>query len=83
MISRVIPTREVALVSKKEGISNIEVLERRKHWQDRRSNSDRRNLSRLHLSSYDCREETRRSSDLTGRLTEGEVWWNVNAAKYD
>lgn len=68
-------------MSKKDSISNIEVLERRKHWQDRRSNADRRNPARLCLSSYDCREETRRSSDLTGQLTEGEVWWNNNAVK--
>jgi len=71
------------MVFKKESHSNIEPLERRKHWRDRRTSGDRRNPARLSLTDYDCREETRRSSDFSGQLTDGEIWWNNNAVKYE
>lgn len=63
-------------MSKKESVRNVEPVERRKHWRDRRSGDDRRNPQRLHLSVYDCRSgQPRRAADLGGELTEGEIWW--------
>lgn len=53
--------------------------ERRKHWRDRRTVPDRRNPERLMHGGYDCRTgEPRRQSDVSGELTEGEIWWNAD-----
>jgi hypothetical protein len=63
-------------MSKKSG-SNVEPVERRKHWRDRRDGSDRRNPRRLELTMYDCRSgQPRRSSDIAGELADGDIWWN-------
>lgn len=64
-------------MSRKGSTSNVEPAERRKHWRDRRANADRRNPQRLRLVSYDCRSgQPRRTSDVGGELSDGEVWWN-------
>jgi hypothetical protein len=64
-------------MSKKENVANIEPVERRKHWRDRRAGGDRRNPERLRLVSYDCRSgQPRRQADLCGELSDGEIWWN-------
>ena len=71
-------------MSKKSSVANVETIERRKHWRDRRGNDDRRNPERLRLVSYDCRNGSpRRAADLAGELADGEVWWNKGAAKYE
>jgi hypothetical protein len=60
--------------------SNIEPVERRQRWQDRRSGHDRRNPQRLNLVSYDCRTgQPRRQSDITGEVAMGETWWRKHA----
>lgn len=57
--------------------SNVQKIERRKHWYDRRVDVDRRNLERLCQTEYDCRSYVpRRELDIAGGLVEGEVWWN-------
>jgi hypothetical protein len=67
-------------MSKKSNPSNIEPVERRKHWRDRRLGEDRRNPARLRLTIYDCRTgEPRRGSDLAGELSDGNVWWDEDA----
>lgn len=64
--------------------SNVETIERRKHWRDRRMESDRRTPERLLHSGTDCRENSpRRSSDVSGELHDGEVWWRDRRVKYD
>jgi len=69
---------------KKSRASNVEAVERRKHWRDRRVASDRRNPARLRLVSYDCRSGSpRRAADVAGELSDGEVWWNDKATKYE
>ena len=71
-------------MSKKSSVANVETIERRKHWRDRRVSDDRRNTERLRLVSYDCRSGLpRRAADVTGELTDGEVWWNKGATKYE
>lgn len=61
----------------KKSSSNVEPVERRKHWRDRRDGGDRRNLRRLELTMYDCRSgQPRRSSDIAGELADGDIWWN-------
>ncbi len=71
-------------MQKKSSVSNLEAVERRKHWRDRRLVSDRRNLERMRLVTYDCRSgQPRRASDLAGELSEGEIWWNDKATKYE
>ncbi len=71
-------------MSKKGDRSNIEIFERRMHWRDRRAGSDRRNNGRLNLTRYDCRSGApRRKSDVDGTLTDGEVWWNDAATRYE
>ena len=66
----------------KKNISNIESVERRHAWQDRRSGNDRRNLQRLRLVSYDCRTgQPRRKSDLAGELSDGDIWWDKKVAE--
>ena len=55
----------------KKVISNVEQIERRKHWRDRRAGQDRRNPARLRLVSYDCRSrKPRRQSDIGGELAD-------------
>lgn len=71
-------------MSRKDTISNVEEVERRKHWRDRRTSDDRRNPQRLRLVSYDCRSgQPRRQSDIGGELAEGEVWWNKDDTRYE
>ena len=71
-------------MSKKSSVANVETIERRKHWRDRRVNEDRRNQERLRLISYDCRDGLpRRAADLAGELVYGEVWWNKGVSKYE
>jgi len=71
-------------MSKKEKIVNVEPVERRKHWRDRRANDDRRKSQRMQLVSYDCRSGLpRRQSDLTGELSDGEIWWHKDATKVE
>lgn len=71
-------------MSRKDSISNVEDVERRKHWRDRRASDDRRNPQRLRLVSYDCRSgQPRRQSDIGGELADGEVWWNKDDTKYE
>ena len=71
-------------MSKKSSAANVETIERRKHWRDRRLSSDRRNPERLRLVSYDCRSGLpRRTADVTGELTDGDVWWNKSATQYE
>lgn len=71
-------------MSKKENAANTEPVERRKHWRDRRAGDDRRNPERLRLVSYDCRSgQPRRQADLSGKLSEGEIWWNEKKPQSD
>ena len=50
--------------------------ERRKHWRDRRVTQERRSRERIMRSDYECRSGVpRRSSDVGGELTDGEIWW--------
>lgn len=71
-------------MAKKDSISNVEVTERRKDWNDRRTGSDRRNPQRLRLVSYDCRTgQPRRQSDISGELNDGDIWWNKDDIKYE
>ncbi len=71
-------------MSKKDGIANVEAVERRKHWRDRRAGGDRRNPQRLRLVSYDCRSgQPRRQSDVGGELSDGDVWWTKGGARYE
>ena len=71
-------------MSRKDSASNVEAVERRKHWRDRRGSDDRRNPQRLRLISYDCRTgQPRRQSDIAGELSDGEVWWNNSVSKIE
>ncbi len=71
-------------MAKKDSISNVEVTERRKGWNDRRTGNDRRNPQRLRLVSYDCRTgQPRRQSDISGELNDGDIWWNKDDIKYE
>ncbi len=72
-------------MSKKSSIANVEAVERRKHWRDRRqATGDRRNPERVRLVSYDCRSGSpRRAADLAGELADGDIWWNKGATKYE
>lgn len=71
-------------MSRKDSASNVEAVERRKHWRDRRGSDDRRNPQRLRLVNYDCRTgQPRRQSDVAGELSDGEVWWNNNVSKIE
>ena len=75
---------KVSAMSKKGNISNVEAVERRKHWRDRREESDRRKVVRLNLNSVECRsEQPRRTSDIGGELADGEVWWNKAVTPYE
>lgn len=71
-------------MSKKSSTANVESVERRKHWRDRRDGGDRRNPERLQLTTYDCRSgQPRRVSDVGGELADGDVWWNGDSTKYE
>ena len=71
-------------MSKKESATNTQPAERRKHWRDRRAGDDRRNPMRLRLVSYDCRSGLpRRQADISGELSDGEIWWNEKNVKYE
>ncbi len=71
-------------MSKKSSVANVETIERRKHWRDRRMSDDRRNPERMRMVSYDCRSGSpRRAADVAGELTDGDVWWNKGAAIYE
>ena len=71
-------------MSRKDSVTNVELVERRKHWRDRRASEDRRNLQRLRLVSYDCRSgQPRRQSEVAGELPDGEVWWNKDNTRYE
>ncbi len=71
-------------MSKKESAVNVEPVERRKHWSDRRACEDRRNPERLKLVSYDCRSGLpRRQADINGELADGDVWWNKEPVKFE
>ena len=71
-------------MSDAEGISNVEMVERRKHWRDRRNSNDRRNLQRLKQVEFDCRSgQPRRQSDVARTLAEGEIWWNKEQVKVE
>ena len=68
----------------KKSSANVETIERRKHWRDRRVSDDRRNPERMRMVSYDCRSGSpRRVADVAGELTDGDVWWNKDATKYE
>jgi len=71
-------------MSKKSSVANVETVERRKHWRDRRAVADRRNPERLRLITYDCRSGfPRRASDVSGQLAEGDIWWNDELPKFE
>lgn len=71
-------------MSKKTNVTNVESVERRKHWRDRRDSEERRNPLRIHVSGEDCRSgQPRREADLGGELADGDVWWNKEGAGYD
>ena len=75
---------KVFVMSEKNSFSNIETVERRMHWRDRRTGSDRRSSMRLNLNSTECRSESpRRSADVGGELSDGDVWWNKSVAPYE
>ena len=63
----------------KASLSNVENVDRRKRWADRRTGSERRNENRLKIQLHDCRSDTpRRVGDYSGELTEGTVWWRAD-----
>jgi len=69
---------------KKSNISNVETVERRMHWRDRRTGNDRRNSGRLNLNSVECRSgQPRRAADIGGELSDGDVWWNKAVTPYE
>ena len=69
---------------KKQNTGSPVTVERRKHWRDRRTGSDRRNPQRLRLVSYDCRSgQPRRQSDIAGELSDGDVWWTNGNTRDD
>ena len=69
---------------KKSISSNVETVERRMHWRDRRAGSDRRCLARLNLQSLECRSlQPRRVADICGELNDGDVWWNKAVTPYE
>lgn len=71
-------------MSKSNRNVRLEVTERRRHWRDRRTGIDRRSLARLQSSNYDCRSgQPRRAADISGELTDGEVWWNKGITVYE
>jgi hypothetical protein len=75
---------KVSVMSKKSSVSNVETVERRMHWRDRRTDSDRRSSMRLNLNSADCRSEPpRRAADISGELSDGDVWWNKSVTPYE
>ena len=60
---------------KKSTSSNVETVERRMLWRDRRTENDRRCLARLNLQTDECRSVLpRRVADISGELNDGAVW---------
>lgn len=52
--------------------------DRRLNWLERRSNDERRNSYRVHLMQEECRGGIpRRESDISGALSEVDVWWEL------
>lgn len=71
-------------MSKKANVTNVESVERRKHWRDRRNGDERRNPVRINVGGEDCRSgQPRREADLAGELADGDVWWNKEGVRYD
>ena len=71
-------------MSKKSSVANTEAVERRKRWRDRRKDSERRSSVRFNLSGVVCRSGLpRRASDVSGELTDGEIWWNKGVTRYE
>ncbi|HHJ36487.1 MAG TPA: hypothetical protein ENJ87_12045 [Gammaproteobacteria bacterium] len=72
-------------MSRKATVANLEPVERRKHWRDRRrAEADRRNPARMRLLSDDCRSgRPRRTSDVTGDISDGDIWWNKDVTQYE
>ena len=71
-------------MSKTGNVSNVEAVERRMHWRDRRKGSDRRNDGRLNLNKSDCRSgQPRRLSDVGGDLSDGYIWWNKGVTSFE
>lgn len=67
----------VAAMSHSKNTPNVEKIERRKEWIERRKMPDRRNQERLNHMGEDCRSNVpRRESDVAGTLVEGELWWS-------
>lgn len=68
-------------MTKKSSTNNVEAVERRSHWRDRRQGGDRRNAARLSLMKADCRSGVpRRAADLGGELSDGKIWWDSGKA---
>mgnify|MGYP001820378583 CR=1 FL=1 len=69
---------------KKKSESSLQSGNRRRHWRDRRTGHDRRNSERLNKSSYDCRDGSpRRAADISGELSDGEIWWNKETIRHE
>lgn len=59
---------------------NIQPIERRKHWRDRRNGIDRRCVARSQHALFDCRNGVpRRRADVEGEQCDGEIWWAQSA----
>jgi len=66
-----------AVMTQTTTTTNVSKIERRKHWQDRRMNNERRNPVRIGHMNDECRSDVpRRDSDIAGKLVEGERWWS-------
>ena len=51
--------------------------EQRRSDFDRRASDERRNQERLKHMQGECRKNApRRATDASGRLVEGQLWWN-------
>ena len=56
--------------------SDASSSDRRTDWLDRRKSDERRNPVRLSHMDGECRNNApRRSSDIAGKLIEGDLWW--------
>ena len=71
-------------MAKKKSMTNIEAVERRERWRDRRQCDGRRNTERLRLGTYDCRSGgPRRNADVAGELSDGKIWWSQSVPHYE
>ncbi len=60
--------------------SHRQPVDRRRHWSERRSGTDRRNPARISHDIYDCRTGIqRRTSDIGGEL-DADMCWDEHAA---